>query len=106
MCAALGQNVEDIFKMPLLSRYNRRITTILPAVDVLLTYDQLLPEECADLRTYQDDRNTLITLLKTLCGDVNISEPSRRFISLVISSYNMFVFDVHRISAEAVFAFV
>ena len=84
--AALGEMFEDLFIMPLLPAYKRRITCrpIIVALDVLMDREQLLPEEYADFMTYKDDNNTTIRLLEKLCSDITISAPSRRFISLVV----------------------
>ena len=92
--------------MPLVPAYSRGIKRIWDAVNVLQVREQLLPEEYLDFKTYKDDNSAMLKLLKRLCSDITISSPSRRFISLVVSSFNMYVFGLPRMTSKDVFAFV
>lgn len=104
---ALGKNVEDLYIMPLLPAYNRKIKWKMFAFNILRERGQLLPEEYDDFMTYQFDNNAMIRLLRKLCSDITISSSSRRFISLVVASCNMHVFDVPEyMSMKDVFFFV
>lgn len=103
---ALGDKVCDLWTMPMQPSYNKNITSIMPALDVLYDKNQLLPEEFAEFRVNQDDHNSMIVKLEELCLDITIPEPSRRFIALVVSSCNMHVFGIPNLmSMEDVIVF-
>lgn len=52
---ALGDKVHDLWLMTMIPFYNQRITSIMPALDVLHVYDQLLPKEYAEFRVNSND---------------------------------------------------
>lgn len=93
----LGDKVHDLWSMTMIPFYNQRITSIVPALDVLYVYDQLLPKEYAEFRVNSNDCKAMIVQLEEMCWDTTIPESSRNFISLVVSSFNMHVFDIPNI---------
>ena len=101
----LGERVEDLGNMMMLPRYTKNITDIWTAIDVLMEYGQLLPEEYEELWINRRDRNGTIKHLEYLCRDTSIPGGSRRFISLVVASCNMHVFDLLGMSREDVLVF-
>ncbi len=104
--AALGDRVSDLWRMTLLPSYNQRITSIMPAIDVLEYHGQLLPEEYAEFLQNYNDIYAVIKQLEELRSNTTIPKATRQFISLVVSSFNMHVFDLFRMSMKDVFTYV
>lgn len=103
--AALGNKIRDLRNMMMLPRYTRRITTIRSVLDVLIEYDQLLPEEYQEIMRNPDDHNGMVMQLAYMCRDPSIPEGNRIFMSLVTASYNMHVFGCIGMSMEDVLVF-
>lgn len=92
--AALGDKIHHLWSMTMTPSYNRRITDIMSALDLLVFHSQLLPEERAEFQLNRNNGYAMIVQLEEMCRDTTIPEPNRKFISLVVSSFNMHVFDI------------
>lgn len=97
VCTALGDKVHDIWSMIMIPACSRRITVIMSVLDVLVPHDQLLPEERAEFWLNRNNDNAMIKQLEDMIRDTTIPEPNRKFIALVVSSFNMHVFDIPNI---------
>lgn len=81
----------------LLDLYYPKLTCIMEALDQLLEFYQLLPEEYAELWLYRRDNSVMSRILKDLCNDSTIPESNREFMCLVIFSFNEHVFETSTI---------
>jgi hypothetical protein len=107
--AALGDKIDHLWSMTMIPSYSQRITDIMSALDLLVFHSQLLPEERAEFQLNRGHDHAMIVQLEDMCWDTTIPEPNRKFISLVVSSFNMHVFDIPNVikmRMEDVFEYV
>ncbi|KAJ8009932.1 hypothetical protein DPEC_G00069290 [Dallia pectoralis] len=103
--SALGAKVCDLYTIT--GRVeNQWILIIWPALEVLVTTGQLLPEEYSEFELNKHNHPAMVKQLERICDDTEIPEPNRRFISLVVNSFNMHMFHLAGISMQDVFVFV
>lgn len=104
--SALGDKVAHLKSMTTTPLYKNKILNVNCALDVLMTYRQLLPEEYAEFSLNEYDTAAMTRILQKLCSDTTIPQANREFISLVVASFNMHAFDLLTMSMEDVLVFV
>ncbi|XP_030266921.1 uncharacterized protein LOC115578186 [Sparus aurata] len=104
--SALGDKVEHLKNVTTAPLYRNRILRVNCALDLLMTYGQLLPEEYAELRLNQHHAAAMTRLLHKLCSDTAIPRANREFISLAVASFNLHVFDLPIMPMNDVLVFV
>ncbi|XP_030251728.1 uncharacterized protein LOC115568527 [Sparus aurata] len=104
--SALGDKVAHLKNMMTTPIYENRIVEVKCALDLLMQYKQLLPEEYIEFELNEDDTAAMARLLQKLCGDTSIPQANREFISLVVASFNLHAFDLPKMSKEDVLVFV
>ncbi|XP_030251729.1 uncharacterized protein LOC115577821 [Sparus aurata] len=104
--SALGDKVAHLKNMTTTPLYKNRIVNVNCALDVLMRYNQLLPEEYAEFGLKEHNNTAMTRLLQKLCSDTTIPQANRDFISLVVASFNMQAFDLPIMPMEDVLVFV
>ncbi|XP_030296346.1 uncharacterized protein LOC115595708 [Sparus aurata] len=104
--SALGDKVEHLKNVTATPLYKNRILNVKCALDVLMTHNQLLPEEYAEFGVNKRSTTAMIRLLQKLCSDTAIPQANREFISLVVASFNLHVFDLPTMPLNDVLVFV
>ena len=104
--SALGDKVAHLKNMTTTPLYKNRIVNVNCALDVLMRYNQLLPEEYAEFGLKEHYNTAMTRLLQKLCSNTTIPQANRDFISLVVASFNMQAFDLPIMPMEDVLVFV
>ena len=103
--AELGERIQDLENAIVSPRYTNNIANIFPALDVLMSYGQLLREEYEEFIINHDDCHAMRRQLQDMYRDTNIPQTNRSFISLVVASCNMHVFKIIGMNLNDVLVF-